>query len=494
MDDAFTELLARAETRLGSTLRGKYQLDAILGLGGMAVVYRGTNVSVGRRCAVKMLHAELSVVPSIRERFLREGRAANAVRSAGIVDVLDTDVAEDGAAFLVMELLEGESVEALAEKSGGRLSPRRALAIGYHVAGVLAAAHACGIIHRDIKPANLFVTKDGRLKVLDFGIARLSGAGGTGAGTAVGTAIGTPGYMAPEQAQGDAISPLTDVWAMGATLFKLISGEYAHEATSEQALVISAATRPARSLGSILGSSEATPVVAVVDRALAYDKAARWQSATELKDAIRATFLAAFGAAVEDEPLVTTTEAPPTLPAPTAPVDPTGSEPTMQAPSAEVSGAVPYLTSSTASSTPVTRTAGERRPGTGRAVAVVALLAALVGVVVAVVVVHGRSSSPPPPTTASSPVVESATSTTSTTSTSSEEATAASTVADVPIAATATHDAGAAAVTAKPTSAHPSAKASAKASASASAAPPNCTPNYVLQADGTKRFKPECFN
>src|SRR4051812_24888273 len=162
----------RARERLGTTLRGKYRLERLLGVGGMAAVYLALHRN-GRRMALKLLHPELSLNREIRERFLREGQAANRVAHPGAVAVLDDDVSEDGAAFLVMELLAGDSLEELWLRHGQRLSAHAASAIGLELLAVLEVAHDNGIVHRDIKPANLFVTNDGQLKVLDFGIARV---------------------------------------------------------------------------------------------------------------------------------------------------------------------------------------------------------------------------------------------------------------------------------------------------------------------------------
>src|SRR5215469_14868598 len=134
------ELEFRAQGRLGTVLRGKYRLDRVLGVGGMAVVYLATHRNQAQ-FAVKMLHPELSLQESVRSRFLREGYAANSVKHPGAVLVVDDDIAEDGAAFLVMELLDGMGVDQLKEVSGGTLPVRIVLGIAYQLLDVLAAAH-----------------------------------------------------------------------------------------------------------------------------------------------------------------------------------------------------------------------------------------------------------------------------------------------------------------------------------------------------------------
>ena len=216
------EVNARARARLGSTLKEKYKLERLLGTGGMAAADKAATHRNTERFAVKVLHPELSLHDDLRTRFLREGYIANSVGHPGAVAVLDDDVTDDGAAFLVMELLDGEPVDSLAHRLGARVEPRIVLAIAAQTLDVLVAAHARGIIHRDIKPENLFLTLEGEIKVLDFGVARLRDAS---PGTFSGFALGTPSYMAPEQALGRLrdVDGRTDLWALGATMFRFSS-------------------------------------------------------------------------------------------------------------------------------------------------------------------------------------------------------------------------------------------------------------------------------
>jgi serine/threonine-protein kinase len=278
---------AAERTRIGTTLRGKYRLERVLGSGGVATVYAATHRNK-KRFAVKMLHPELSAHQDICERFLREGYAANSVGHAGVVNVLDDDTAEDGAAFLVMELLEGSSVEQLREARGGRLGVQVVLAIAEQVLDVLAVAHAMGIVHRDIKPENLFVTHEGQLKVLDFGIARVldlaqDAEGSSGAPVI----IGTPLYMSPEQAAGlqGETEPRTDLWSVGATMFMLLTGCTVHDGDTLEQLALRAATMPAPTLATACPGAP-RGLVAVVDKALAFNKDDRWSSAWEMRDEV----------------------------------------------------------------------------------------------------------------------------------------------------------------------------------------------------------------
>jgi len=312
MPAAHEEGFARARTRLGRILRGKYRLDRVLGVGGMAAVYAASHRN-GHDVAIKLLHPELSLRPDVRSRFLREAQATNAVKHQGVVAVLDDDVDEDGATFLVMDLLQGETVEELWERRGPCLSTEVVLAIGQQLCDVLAATHARGIIHRDIKPANLFLTSDGILKVLDFGIAHVRDAA-TNFATAAGAMMGTPAFMAPEQAAGRAgeVDAATDIYSTGATLFGLVSGKLVHEGETAQAIVVQAATTPARSLSFVMPDAPEA-IVSIVDRALAFDRSRRWASAAVMRDALREAGQAILGR-TPTPPFSGDTALPPTLP------------------------------------------------------------------------------------------------------------------------------------------------------------------------------------
>ena len=282
--DARAEL---AKRRVGETLRGKWRIDALLGVGGMAVVYAATHRN-GKRVAVKMLHPEMSMDPDLRARFLREGYAANSIGHPGCVAVLDDEVSEDGAVFVVMELLEGETLDARAERSGGRMSPGEVVPLVDQLLDILAAAHTKGIIHRDLKPENLFLTHEGKLKVLDFGIARLRD-GQNARLTATGVGMGTPAFMPPEQAlaKWDEVDARSDLWAVGATMFTLLTGRLVHEAGSVAALLIAIATKPVAPIASVLPGIPPA-LAAAIDRALAFDPAHRFQDARSMQAALRA--------------------------------------------------------------------------------------------------------------------------------------------------------------------------------------------------------------
>jgi serine/threonine protein kinase len=278
-------LTERARRRLGDRVRDKWLLEELLGVGGMAAVYAATHRN-GKRVAIKVLHPEVAASDDTRNRFLREGYVANAVEHDGAVSVLDEDVTEDGAPFFVMDLFEGETLDQRLRRSGP-LDVSDVLAAADALLDVLAAAHKKKIVHRDIKPDNVFLTKDGHIKVLDFGIAQLRETGHSS--TQVGHTMGTPSFMSPEQARGrwDEVDAQSDLWAVGATMYTLLTGRHVHEADTMNEVLLGAMTRHAGSLA--LACPGLSPdVCRIVDRALRFEKADRWESASAMQEAIRA--------------------------------------------------------------------------------------------------------------------------------------------------------------------------------------------------------------
>jgi serine/threonine-protein kinase len=293
--DEDEDVLRRAKERLGKVLRGKYRLDRVLGVGGMAVVYAATHRN-RKRFAVKMLHAELSTRNDLRARFVREGYVANTVNHPAVVAVLDDDADEQGAPFLVMELLNGESFETLATKERPRMPARAALHAVHELLDALESAHQKGIVHRDIKPANLFLTREGAVKVLDFGIARLRDVTTPMKSTRTGATLGTPAFMAREQALGETeqVDARTDIWAAGATLFTLLTGELVYGGDNARQMMVRAATEAPRDLEPILPELPQV-VVDVVKQALHVEKRDRFASAAAMRDAVRRAHETLFG-------------------------------------------------------------------------------------------------------------------------------------------------------------------------------------------------------
>ena len=211
------------------TKLGPYEIIAPLGAGGMGEVYRARDTRLGRDVALKILPDSFAREADRLRRFEQEARAVAALNHPNILAIHDIGQHE-GSPFLVSELIEGESLRAALD--GGAVPQRKTIEYGVQIAHGLAAAHEKGIVHRDLKPENIFVTKDGRIKILDFGLAKLAQKAGaepdevtlTSSHTAAGMVLGTASYMAPEQVRGEAADPRTDIFAFGAVLYEMLSG------------------------------------------------------------------------------------------------------------------------------------------------------------------------------------------------------------------------------------------------------------------------------
>jgi serine/threonine-protein kinase len=260
----------------GRTLDGRYEVHGELGRGGMARVYRATDTVLGRPVAVKVLSTQYADDANFVTRFRREAQAAARLNHPNLVQVYDTG-SDDGVHYIVMEYVDAKTVADLL--SGGRIMPDRAVELAEVVCDALTVAHAHGVIHRDVKPANIMVTRNGQVKVTDFGIARMT-SNETVAQTAA--VLGTASYLSPEQAQGGPIDLRSDLYSLGCVLYEMLTGRPPFSADNPVAVaskhVLEQATPPSRL------NPDVTPQLdAVVMRALSKNPDNRYQDAEEMR-------------------------------------------------------------------------------------------------------------------------------------------------------------------------------------------------------------------
>ena len=271
----------------GSRL-GPYEVLSPLGAGGMGEVYRAKDPRLGREIALKVLPTDVAQDAARRKRFEQEARSASALAHPNIVTVFDVGES-DGSVWIAMELVEGKTVRDLL--ASGALPVRRALEIGTQVAEGLAAAHAAGIVHRDLKPENLIVSKDGYVKILDFGLAKLSERAPAAmegptmtagaAGTEPGTVMGTVGYMSPEQAAGQAVDFRTDQFSFGSILYELATGQRAFQRKTGVETLAAILREEPKSVGE-LNPAAPGPLRWTIERCLAKEPEERYASTKDL--------------------------------------------------------------------------------------------------------------------------------------------------------------------------------------------------------------------
>ena len=276
---------------VGATVGGKYRVDRIIGRGGMGAVFQATNLAIGKRVALKFLDHEAAQNQEACQRFQREAEAAGMAESAHIVQIFDSGVTDGGLPFLVMELLTGEDLRARLRREG-RLGVVAALRIVSQVLRALLRAHEAGIVHRDLKPDNVFLcARDDDpsfVKIVDFGISKVSLSRPADTLTRRGTVLGTAFYMSPEQAQSFAdIDGRTDLFSVGAILFEMLTGKPPHVAPTYEAVLIAICTQDAADVRTLAPDVPiSAPVAALVRRALQREREQRFQSAREFLTAI----------------------------------------------------------------------------------------------------------------------------------------------------------------------------------------------------------------
>ncbi|MCU0686984.1 MAG: serine/threonine protein kinase, partial [Polyangiaceae bacterium] len=290
MEDSLREL-AQAQAaapptperdRTGERL-GRFQITGLLGRGGMGVVYAALDLTLRRKVALKLLQPEAVGSDEQRRRFVREARAAAAVSHPNIAQIYEVGEAE-GEVFLALELVEGSPLREHLRQAAGALPEPEALSIAREIARGLATAHEAGVVHRDVKPENVMLTPDGRVKILDFGLAKLHGAPNAHDGptasaitTHAGLIVGSPGYMAPEQARGLPTNPRSDIFSLGIVLFEMLAGARPFQGPTSIDILSAILRDEPPALRGVSASLNA-----VVARCLEKDPAARYANAGAL--------------------------------------------------------------------------------------------------------------------------------------------------------------------------------------------------------------------
>jgi serine/threonine-protein kinase len=275
---------------VGAILNGQWKLVRLIGEGGLAAVYEAEGAKEPGRKAIKLLHPHFRSQPQIMERFYAEAQACFTLRHPHIAVVESYAYAEDGSPYIVMELLQGMSLETFLAKKQP-MPPEQAAPIVFGILQALGAAHARGIVHRDLKPANLFLVPDASgqftVKVLDFGIAKVMDvAGGMGSKTRTGAVLGTPGYMSPEQVKNaKAVDARSDLWAVAVVFYEMLTCQHPYGQTDQLARMVAVLRDPPMPLTRVAPQLAAWE--AFFHRALERDPERRFQSAEEMAEKVR---------------------------------------------------------------------------------------------------------------------------------------------------------------------------------------------------------------
>jgi serine/threonine protein kinase len=276
---------------VGTVLDGRYEVDSVIGLGGMGMVFQGLQTSVKRPVAIKTLHAQLAAAPQFFDRFRREAEIASRLHHPNIITIYDFGRTPDGTCYYVMELLTGESLKEKVKREGP-LSLRQAVSLIDQAAQGIGYAHHEGVIHRDLKPHNIMLENlDGRelVKVLDFGLVKALEADEPEQLTSTGQVLGTPQYMPPEQAGGEPVDQRSDLYSLGGVLYFCLTGTSPFGATTVRKALRAALTEQLSPMGSRRkGAPVPAALEAFIQKALAREKPDRFQDADEFVEAMHA--------------------------------------------------------------------------------------------------------------------------------------------------------------------------------------------------------------
>jgi serine/threonine-protein kinase len=489
------------EVLIGQVVAGKYRIDSVIGEGGMGYVVVAHHLQLDTKVAIKLLRAELASNAEAVERFAREARAAVRITSRHVARVFDVGTLESGAPYMVMEYLEGGDLSSLLQKRGP-LPITEAVDYVLQACEAIAEAHAAGIVHRDLKPANLFGARrpDGSItiKVLDFGISKLTGAGAGGLNHTKTTAImGSPFYMSPEQMQSThGVDIRTDIWGLGVILYELVTGRTPFDGNALPEVCLRVATEQPPPLRSLRADAPVALELAIL-RCLEKDRDKRYGNVARLAVALRD--LASPRGRQSVDVIMQTIEASgqPLMSAAPAPMHPTEPAPP------------PGVGARTIE--PLGQTQIPMQGGKGKTVGI----ALGVGALVVIGVIGLRLAQSSGPAAGAKPIGSAAAAVSPVVSNANVGATAAPGAAAVPspesAGAEAPSAAGSAAApsdsAAAPSQATPGVTAAHAANTAKKAAPPsaprppapakpksNCDPNFYLDAQGEKHFKPECFH
>jgi serine/threonine protein kinase len=285
----------KPESLIGQQL-GSYQILALLGAGGMGVVYKARDTRLNRTVAIKVLPSNKVSEPERKRRFIQEARAASALNHPNIVTLHDVG-SQSGIDFIVMEYVAGKTLDQRIPRKGMPL--KQALSIAIQMADALAAAHRAGLVHRDLKPGNVMVTKDGQVKVLDFGLAKLaerstpSGVdsaetlqSGTRSLTEEGMILGTVAYMSPEQAEGKKLDARSDIFSFGAVLYEMVTGQRAFTRESNLAILTAILREEPKSVSQIV-TGLPREFERILNRCLRKERERRWQTMADVKTSLQ---------------------------------------------------------------------------------------------------------------------------------------------------------------------------------------------------------------